>query len=72
MKVEIRKPTLKYGRNLLRRVHRGISRASLVGAAPFFPPPNFLGSIAHWEEGKTMFFDDTCEHEVWTRPIACG
>ncbi len=21
--------------------------------------------IAHWEEGKTMFFDDTYEHEVW-------
>ena len=22
-------------------------------------------SIAHWEEGKSMFFDDTFEHEVW-------
>ena len=21
--------------------------------------------IAHWEEGKCMFFDDTYEHEVW-------
>jgi ornithine lipid ester-linked acyl 2-hydroxylase len=21
--------------------------------------------IAHWEEGKAMFFDDTYEHEVW-------
>ena len=22
-------------------------------------------TIAHWEEGKSMFFDDTYEHEVW-------
>lgn len=22
-------------------------------------------SIAHWEEGKSMLFDDTYEHEVW-------
>jgi len=22
-------------------------------------------TIAHWEEGKSMFFDDTFEHEVW-------
>ncbi len=22
-------------------------------------------TIAHWEEGKCMFFDDTYEHEVW-------
>lgn len=22
-------------------------------------------TIAHWEEGKIMFFDDTYEHEVW-------
>ncbi|MEO6871212.1 MAG: aspartyl/asparaginyl beta-hydroxylase domain-containing protein, partial [Chthoniobacterales bacterium] len=22
-------------------------------------------TIAHWEEGKTMFFDDTYNHEVW-------
>jgi ornithine lipid ester-linked acyl 2-hydroxylase len=22
-------------------------------------------STAHWEEGKSMFFDDTFEHEVW-------
>ena len=22
-------------------------------------------SVAHWEEGKSMFFDDTFEHEVW-------
>ena len=22
-------------------------------------------SIAHWEEGRSMFFDDTFEHEVW-------
>jgi beta-hydroxylase len=21
--------------------------------------------VAHWEEGKSMFFDDTFEHEVW-------
>ena len=22
-------------------------------------------TVAHWEEGKSMFFDDTFEHEVW-------
>ncbi len=22
-------------------------------------------TIAHWEEGRSMFFDDTYEHEVW-------
>lgn len=22
-------------------------------------------TIAHWEEGRTMFFDDTYNHEVW-------
>jgi beta-hydroxylase len=22
-------------------------------------------AVAHWEEGKSMFFDDTFEHEVW-------
>ncbi|MFL6584372.1 MAG: aspartyl/asparaginyl beta-hydroxylase domain-containing protein [Chthoniobacterales bacterium] len=23
------------------------------------------GTIAHWQEGKSMFFDDTYPHEVW-------
>ncbi len=41
MKVQLRKPILKYGRNLLRQVHKGIGRASLVGDAPFFSSAQF-------------------------------
>lgn len=36
MKVQLRKPILKFGRKILLQVHKAIGRASLVGNTPFF------------------------------------
>ncbi len=28
---------------------------------------NILGEVRHWEEGKSLIFDDTFEHEAWNK-----
>lgn len=51
--------------------HRGVTNTRLVGHLPLLVPPecalNVGGEVHEWQEGRTVIFDDTYEHEAWNR-----
>ena len=61
---------LKPGTEIL--PHHGVTNLRLVLHLPLLVPPNcalnvFGGGEHHWQEGKTVLFDDTYRHEAWNR-----
>lgn len=51
--------------------HRGVTNTRVVGHLPLIIPQdcalNVGGEVHAWEEGRTVVFDDTYEHEAWNR-----
>lgn len=52
--------------------HYGVTNLRLVMHLPLLIPPNCAlrvlgGGEHHWQEGKTVLFDDTYRHEAWNR-----
>jgi aspartyl/asparaginyl beta-hydroxylase (cupin superfamily) len=51
--------------------HHGVTNTRLVSHLPLIVPPDCalrVGGEEHvWQEGRTVLFDDTFEHEAWNR-----
>lgn len=51
--------------------HHGVTNTRLVAHLPLIVPPDCalrVGGEEHvWQEGRTVLFDDTFEHEAWNR-----
>jgi aspartate beta-hydroxylase len=51
--------------------HRGVTNTRVVGHLPLVVPADCAlsvgGEIHAWQEGRTVVFDDTYEHEAWNR-----
>lgn len=51
--------------------HRGVTNTRLVAHLPLLVPAdcalNVGGEVHVWQEGRTVVFDDTYEHEAWNR-----
>lgn len=51
--------------------HHGMLNTRLIGHLPLIVPPGCALRVGEttraWEEGKTLVFDDSIEHEAWNR-----
>jgi len=51
--------------------HQGVTNSRVVGHLPLIVPADCAlrvgGELHEWQEGRTVVFDDTYEHEAWNR-----